>query len=381
MLRSFVGANPEDWDLYMTNVEFAINDSRSDVNGFTPFELCYGHEGEIRAFRERQKEINAQIDTEAAAQKKQKKEEIERSLEGGQSATAVANPDGSVYRQHQLLIDEWNIVRESMYILHYAKIAVDMLQSTQTVTSNLFLAVGGRLAYTCHADTTLMFEGKPVQITNEHVKAARELMYTNCCKRFFNDLIPCKLEDFAVATCLDPHLKNFRFKYVERWRHGTFTAQMGVAWAKKGLRGELETQAKPRGCILNGEKGKPRAVVHRESFLTDSDDEEDDLQVACEQADPQVEEDEFQRYMLLPEVRKEVSVQEWWRKHAYESPTLSKMARQFLAAPASTAEKVMDRTLCRKLGKRWHGPVPVLECFYSDLQADLAEADRGAPVA
>ncbi|KAK3282053.1 hypothetical protein CYMTET_10181 [Cymbomonas tetramitiformis] len=43
MLRSFVGANPDDWDLfYMTNVEFAINDSRSDVTGFTPFELCYG---------------------------------------------------------------------------------------------------------------------------------------------------------------------------------------------------------------------------------------------------------------------------------------------------------------------------------------------------
>ncbi|KAK3250331.1 hypothetical protein CYMTET_40292 [Cymbomonas tetramitiformis] len=38
MLRSFVGTNPEDWDLYMTNVQFAINDSRSDVTGFTPFE-------------------------------------------------------------------------------------------------------------------------------------------------------------------------------------------------------------------------------------------------------------------------------------------------------------------------------------------------------
>ncbi|KAK3252884.1 hypothetical protein CYMTET_37845 [Cymbomonas tetramitiformis] len=44
-------------------------------------------------------------------------------------------------------------------------------------------------------------------------------------------------------------------------------------------------------------------------------------------------------------------------------------------------EKVMDRALCRKLGKRWHGPVTVVECFYSDLQAELAEADRGAPVA
>ena len=42
MLRSFVDVNPGDWDLFATNVEFAVNDSRSDVTGFTPFELCYG---------------------------------------------------------------------------------------------------------------------------------------------------------------------------------------------------------------------------------------------------------------------------------------------------------------------------------------------------
>ncbi|KAK3259836.1 hypothetical protein CYMTET_31190 [Cymbomonas tetramitiformis] len=63
------------------------------------------------------------------------------------ASTAVPNPDGSVYRQHQLLLDEWDIVREAMYILHYAKIAVDLLQSTSTVTANLFLPVVGRLAY------------------------------------------------------------------------------------------------------------------------------------------------------------------------------------------------------------------------------------------
>eukprot|EP00854_Cymbomonas_tetramitiformis_P017171 gene17171-biopygen17722 len=30
--------------------------------------------------------------------------------------------------------------------------------------------------------------------------------------------------------------------------------------------------------------------------------------------------------------------------------------------------------------KRWHGPVLVVERFYSDLQSELPEADRGAPV-
>eukprot|EP00854_Cymbomonas_tetramitiformis_P008702 gene8702-biopygen8848 len=44
-------------------------------------------------------------------------------------------------------------------------------------------------------------------------------------------------------------------------------------------------------------------------------------------------------------------------------------------------EKLMNRSLCRKLSKRWHGPLAVTERFYSDLQAGLPEADRGAPVA
>eukprot|EP00854_Cymbomonas_tetramitiformis_P034350 gene34350-biopygen26568 len=42
MLRSFVDANVEDWDLYATNVEFAINDSRCESTGFTAFELVFG---------------------------------------------------------------------------------------------------------------------------------------------------------------------------------------------------------------------------------------------------------------------------------------------------------------------------------------------------
>ncbi|KAK3278331.1 hypothetical protein CYMTET_13719 [Cymbomonas tetramitiformis] len=45
------------------------------------------------------------------------------------------------------------------------------------------------------------------------------------------------------------------------------------------------------------------------------------------------------------------------------------------------AEKVMDRSICRKLTKRWHGPVPVTERFFSDMQMTTPEADRGAPVA
>ncbi|KAK3241847.1 hypothetical protein CYMTET_48412 [Cymbomonas tetramitiformis] len=129
------------------------------------------------------------------------------------AATAVPNPDGSVYKSHQLVGHEWDIVRESMYILMYAKHAVDLLQGTKYVTASLFYPVAGRLGYIAHEDTCLKYEGQTVLILNEDVKQARQSMHPNCCRRFFNQLLDCKLEDFAVSTLLDPRYKSFKFKY------------------------------------------------------------------------------------------------------------------------------------------------------------------------
>eukprot|EP00854_Cymbomonas_tetramitiformis_P034445 gene34445-biopygen30157 len=51
MPRDYVDANQMDWDLWCTPVEHAINDSRSAVTGFTPFELCWaaprGERGDV----------------------------------------------------------------------------------------------------------------------------------------------------------------------------------------------------------------------------------------------------------------------------------------------------------------------------------------------
>ncbi len=138
------------------------------------------------------------------------------------ASTAVANPDGSVYKTHQLASDEWNIVRESLYVLTYSKVAVDLLQETLRVTPNRVLPVIGRLAYTLHQDTQLKYEKRTVGIYSEAVREARELVYKDLCRRFFNELQVCKLEDFAVATLLDPRQKNFKFKYVNKWMQGSF---------------------------------------------------------------------------------------------------------------------------------------------------------------
>jgi len=53
--------------------------------------------------------------------------------------------------------------------------------------------------------------------------------------------------------------------------------------------------------------------------------------------------DEVARYLRLPEIplqtpsRQDQDILHWWKQHSSEFPNLSKMARQFLAAPASPA--------------------------------------------
>eukprot|EP00854_Cymbomonas_tetramitiformis_P019162 gene19162-biopygen19775 len=46
MLRCYVVENQEDWDLWVTPVEYAIDDSASAATGYTPFELVYKRSSE-----------------------------------------------------------------------------------------------------------------------------------------------------------------------------------------------------------------------------------------------------------------------------------------------------------------------------------------------
>ena len=64
-------------------------------------------------------------------------------------------------------------------------------------------------------------------------------------------------------------------------------------------------------------------------------------EVVCE---PRVGDcDEVDRYLRLPEIPlqtpsgQDQDILHWWKQHEIEFPNLSKMARQFLAAPASSA--------------------------------------------
>ncbi len=47
--------------------------------------------------------------------------------------------------------------------------------------------------------------------------------------------------------------------------------------------------------------------------------------------------DELEEYLAMPLEDTDIVLLDWWKNHRYRFPKLAKMAKQYLAAPASTA--------------------------------------------
>ncbi|KAK3284974.1 hypothetical protein CYMTET_7393 [Cymbomonas tetramitiformis] len=110
-------------------------------------------------------------------------------------------------------------------------------------------------------------------------------MYKECCNRFFNTFMDCKLEDFAMATFLDPQRKSFKFKYVNRWKRGTLTGQQGIAWAKRAYEENWKTKH-AAGEDDSSQRQNKVMPAGRESFLSDSEDEDEVSDLVQVEEDP-----------------------------------------------------------------------------------------------
>ena len=65
MIKAYCMECPEDWDMAMPFLLFAIRDATNESTGFSPFELVYGHEvrGPLKMMKEKLIELNTQSDT------------------------------------------------------------------------------------------------------------------------------------------------------------------------------------------------------------------------------------------------------------------------------------------------------------------------------
>ncbi|KAK3245423.1 hypothetical protein CYMTET_45004 [Cymbomonas tetramitiformis] len=232
------------------------------------------------------------------------------------AANAAASPDGSVYKDHKLVDVQWDIVNESVYILNLSTECINLLQGTEYATANLALPLIGSLAHKLHALTPGKYE---------------------------KQLMECKLEDFCVAACLDPRYKDFEFKYVNKWNKGTLNVEKAQGWARSCWQNDWRPIAQ-NGAVQDpasmskvsapqkSTPAKKHARTTVASFLDNDSEDEISEPIVAEKA-----EDEFEKYMSLPVAKKHTDPLVWWKAAARDLPHMAKMARQFLAAPASTA--------------------------------------------
>eukprot|EP00854_Cymbomonas_tetramitiformis_P032205 gene32205-40754_t len=93
------------------------------------------------------------------------------------AATAVANPDGSRYGDYKMELSDWDIVRESLYILDITTNAIDLMQTTSSPTAGLVLpVVAGLISKLDLRKTKVKYGGVTRRLERPEVIAARKLL-------------------------------------------------------------------------------------------------------------------------------------------------------------------------------------------------------------
>ena len=160
----------------------------------------------------------------------------------------VDNPDGSTYASHQLSDEQWDALPYLHALLDPYREATVHFQSSSTVTSSLVIPIISSLYLKSEAgamwidpidDTELSME-LDWSDTVQHIASARATTNVNLATRFFHKLNISKLEDYALATVLDPCFKDLNIPGLELWDNGKLKKERIYGW----LRGAWHDEAK-----------------------------------------------------------------------------------------------------------------------------------------
>lgn len=170
----------------------------------------------------------------------------------------------------------------------------------------------------------------------------RKQLYLENKKRFMEGEREGHMEDLLVSTILDPRFKLMNFHgctaemkgNAEKWLKANYVADWGP---------ERPDNVDNVPAPLQAAKKKPPTSGFC-AFMSLVDGQVDSgMDDQPEQPQPsQQAQSEVEKYLSLPQLPlhrngKDTNPLEWWKMHEHELPHLSKMARQFLAMPASSA--------------------------------------------
>ena len=110
-------------------------------------------------------------------------------------------------------------------------------------------------------------------------------------------------------------------------------------WAPKRpnvRRADVNRQAPRVAVSTTIGKNLMKSSSNLSTFMMGSRARAEALAEPVEPADDEA--DELEKYLAYPDADLEIDVQEWWKDHAAEFPSVAKMARQWLSSPATSAE-------------------------------------------
>ena len=159
--------------------------------------------------------------------------------------------------------------------------------------------------------------------TTPEVRAARANLRTALEDRFIKALPDHVFEQYSIATLLDPPLKSFRF--LSQGERDTAVEAFRAQWTQKW---------QPQHAERPQPKPAAQKKIGLSALLQDELEEAAGRRVHVPDLQP---DDELSAYMALPVESMQTNVIEWWRRHRTVFPNLSRMARQYLATPATSA--------------------------------------------
>ena len=286
--------------------------------------------------------------------------------------TCAQNLDGTVYKDHQMDLNEWNIVHQSIHVLSPFAWFNNILQGTQYVTISLVLPAVNLVLMKVHEEAivqtptgrvfctalvtffshiftqhdkdvhtpppplTLVVGNKPASWLGIEVRAAKRSTHHDFKRRWVDELPDVVWEDLAVSTLLDPRFKNFDFPGASAAQRAKAFGFLRAAWVADWKPAATTPASTPR-APSSSSTSKP-IDCKKQSFGAFMASVE--TLNAPDNVDPPPKSaiDELSQYLALPQnPDSDLDVLVWWRLHMKEFPHLAKMARQFLGAPATSA--------------------------------------------
>ena len=304
-----------------------------------------------------------------------------------------ARKAGDAYKQHQMGLDDWLVNEQSVAVLQpYADWTSIMQASKGYPTLPLVLpTVYNLIAGTAVAAPLLCsfvnvddYELSPSEM-DPGVLNARTELYDNMVLRWVTNLDPKIKRIYAIATQLHPAFKDYSFidglSFVaasdKAWALAELKSEWKYNWKIKPLKPSVASSSSgmaslPAADNLPLDATEPRLSPEVE-MIDGSNPNEQAVQNAQEAAVEEVtitgskgngdgtlskkrkvslggllkksmgtsgtveETDELEKYLALPASDPEIDLLLWWKCNEPRFPKLAKMAKQYLAAPASTA--------------------------------------------